>query len=232
MISNKKIFISGGGTAEDSFLLDKKFVSALRRRKVLYIPIALNRDTIGFESCYDWIISSLSPHSKEFVDITMLLDLQSQSLEISDFDGIYIGGGNVYRLLKYFLDAGFDKTLKIFLKNGGIIYGGSAGAIILGQSIETVSEENTENYKYNKGLSLIKDYSIKCHYRIADDNRIEKFIESHQCQVIALSEGAGLIIGEDGAEVVGYGDVLIFDLNGEKNNVKADKFLNYICLNN
>lgn len=225
-----KIFISGGGSMEDSFLLDEKFIDSLKRKKILYIPIAMERDEIGFEVCYDWIISALSKHSKDFVDITMLTDLIDKNLQISNFDGIYIGGGNTYKLLQYIYNVGFDKILISFLKNGGIVYGGSAGAIILGENIATISEENDKNYKYNKGLSLISDYSIVCHYKNTDDEKIFKFIKSYKYPVIALPEKTGLIINNNCAEVIGSENMLIFSLDGEKKHRKPGDIINFIHL--
>lgn len=225
-----EIFISGGGGVKDSFLLDGKFIGSLKRKKILYIPIAMERDAIGFEVCYDWIISALSRHSKDFVDITMLIDLTDKNLQISNFDGIYIGGGNTYKLLQYIYNTGFDKNLTSFIKNNGIIYGGSAGAIILGKNISTVIEENDKNYRYNKGLSLIGDYSIICHYKNIDDEKIFKFIKSFQYPVIALPEKAGLIINSNCAEVVGSENVLIFSSDGEKKYKKPGDIINFIYL--
>jgi len=226
-----KIFISGGGGIEESFLLDKQFVRSLTKRKVLYIPLALNRDNIGFEACYDWIISALARHSDDFINITMLLDLAGYKKELNDdFDGIYIGGGNTYKLLQHIYNTGFDKKLTSFLRNGGLVYGGSAGAIILGKSIAIVSEENDNDYKYNKGLSLIGNYSIMCHYNEAEDDKILEFVKLYQSPVIALPEGSGLIIDKEKCEVVGDKSVLIFGLYQERKSEKSGNFINYISL--
>lgn len=225
-----KIFISGGGGIEDSFSLDEKFINSLKEKKVLYIPIAMERDEIGFESCYDWIISALSRHIKDFVDIVMILDLADKNLQISNFDGIYIGGGNTYKLLQYIYDAGFDKILMSFIKNNGIVYGGSAGAIILGKNISTVIEENDKNYKYSQGLSLIGDYSIKCHYKDIDDKKIFEFIKHYKCPIIALPEKTGLVISDKYAEVVGSESALIFSINGKKEYKKPNDTITSIYL--
>ncbi len=224
-----EIFISGGGDSKDSFFLDKKFINALIKRKILYIPIALERDKIGFEACYDWIINTLSQHSSNFIDITMLLDLYDKNLEIKDYGGIYIGGGNTYKLLQYIYDSHFDKIIRNFLNNGGIIYGGSAGAIIFGKNIATIQEENNGNYKYNNGLSLLGDYSILCHYTGKEDENIIKFIKQYNSPVIALSENSGLIIDNTVTEVVGNG-VAIFDLKGRKIYKQENNYIKDIYL--
>ena len=226
-----KIFISGGGGIEDSLLLDKKFVNSFKKKKVLYIPIAMERDEVGFESCYDWIISALSRHSEDFIDIVMLLDLADKNLQMSDFDGIYIGGGNTYKLLQYIYATGFDKILMSFIKNNGIVYGGSAGAIILGKNISTVIEENDKNYKYDQGLSLIGDYSIRCHYnKNIDDEKIFKFIKYYKYPVIALPEKTGLVINNKYSEVIGSENAVIFNINGEREYKKPNDVITSVHL--
>jgi hypothetical protein len=48
------IFLSGGGDLKDSFKLDEKFFSLLKpNAKILYIPVALERDQAGYEACRD-----------------------------------------------------------------------------------------------------------------------------------------------------------------------------------
>ena len=226
-----KIFISGGGGAEDSFLLDKRFIDSLLKRKILYIPVAMERDSMGFEACYDWIVSALSQHSNDFIDIIMIVDLKDiKNLNINDFDGIYIGGGNTYKLLQHIYDNNFDDALVSFLKDVGTIYGGSAGAIVLGKNIATVSGENDKNYKYNEGLSLIGDYSVVCHYNKNDDKKILEFIELYRYPVIALSEKSGLIIDNNKSEVVGKEDILIFSSDGEKKNIKPGDIIDFVYL--
>lgn len=231
LITNK-IFISGGGGAEDSFLLDKRFIDSLKKKRILYIPVAMERDFIGFEACNEWIVSTLSRHSDDFIDVTMAVDLQNidKNVNIDDFDGIYIGGGNTYKLLQHIYENKFNNIIISFLKKTGVIYGGSAGAIILGKSIATVSEENNKNYKYDKGLSLIGDYSIVCHYNERDDEKILKFIEFYQYPVVALSEKAGLMIDNDKSGVIGEGSVLIFGLDGKRKTMKSGDTTNSIHL--
>lgn len=56
--------------------------------------------------------------------------------ELSDFDVVWIGGGNVYYLRWIMKESGFDKIIRR-LCEGGIVYGGdSAGAIIAGPTID------------------------------------------------------------------------------------------------
>ncbi len=217
------IFLSGGGDEKKSWVIDQKFVSILKTKKILYIPVALNRDFLGFEEAYDWVVSCLSSHSKEFLEIIMNLDLNKITDEdLNHFEAVYIGGGNTYKLLYLFKISKFEIKLKKFYENGGIIYGGSAGAIVLGKNIATVEEEKKENNGkclFEEGLNLLNNYSIICHFNPEEKLRIEKiknFIKKFKIPVLALPEGSGLIKKQERFYLIDKDKpVFKFDLKGK-----------------
>jgi dipeptidase E len=215
-----KIFLSGGGNEQQTRFLDEEFVKNLLRKKILYIPIALERDHLGFELAYDWIIKCLTQHTSEFLDIRMILDLGKISQdELNSYEAVYIGGGNTYKLLYFFTITNFNSKLINFYKNGGIIYGGSAGAIILGKDISIVKEENNnpEKYIYEQGLDLLNNFSILCHFN--PDNlylieKVKEFVKRKKTEIIALPEDSGLIFHHNKFSPVGKNNVYKFTLNG------------------
>jgi len=226
--NTKKIFISGGGDAKDSFLLDKEFINSITGIKsILYIPTAMEVDLIGYEACYDWIINTLGAHSNEFINITMWTDLKEKTQkELNKFNAIYIGGGNTFRLLQQIYDSNFLPLLLKYINRGGIVYGGSAGAIIMGKNINIVQEENNKHYKYSKGLAMIGNYTIICHYKNDIDKKIINYIEQYNNPIIALTEKTGLKIENSQATVIGYEPATIFDLNKKKEIIKNNTHFN------
>lgn len=218
-IKNKILYISGGGDEKDSYLLDKEFVQDVIKAKksVLYIPIAMDDNVHSYESCYDWVTNSFSSVGGGDINITMWTDLNNKNgKNLDGFDAIYVGGGNTFKLLQHIYDSNFFSTLKEFFDKGGIVYGGSAGAIIMGKNINTVLEENDKNYKHDKGLSAIGDYSIICHYQKSLDEQIWQYIKVHNNPVIALTERTGLKIVSGKAKVIGCDPVVIFNLNNQE----------------
>ena len=107
---------------------------------------------------------------------------------------------------------------KVYLKGNGIIFGGSAGAIIFGKTIETVIEEK-ENYPDNPALNMVKDYAIRCHYQPQDDKLFQNLSKKIKTPIIALPENGGLKIDENNIKTIG--NVFIFN-NGIKN-ILSDK---------
>lgn len=217
MKKNGRIILSGGGDVDVSFKLDEKYFSLLRdNAQILYIPVALNRTKVGFESCYDWFSNVISQHNnKKDIDFTMLLDGDDVP-DFDKYDSIYIGGGNTYKLLDYIYKNDIGRKIMEYIKNGGIVYGGSAGAIILGENIKTVEEENDNNYVHSDGLNLIESRSVICHYTESLDEKIFETAKRINSVIIALSEDAGLILDSNGKILEIVGNVFVFDEKSKK----------------
>ena len=126
-----KLILSGGGDLKISYNLDEEFFSLLKNNaKILYIPIALKRDRIGFEACYDWFSNIIATHAKDKdIDFSMILEHDSIP-DLKNYDCVYIGGGNTFKLLDFIINKQLDEKILDYLNSGGIVYGGSAGAII------------------------------------------------------------------------------------------------------
>src|SRR3989338_1189953 len=109
-----QIFLSGGGGAQESFILDAEFVNSLPAKKLLYIPIGLRRDIIGYDDCYNWINRTLSVHSKKKIGIEMWINLSNKVYsDIFSFGGIYIGGAsNTYKFLDLLYKSNFIEIIK------------------------------------------------------------------------------------------------------------------------
>jgi dipeptidase E len=120
-----------------------------------------------------------------------------------EISGIYIGGGDTVKLLKEVRETHFDKYLRDVAQSGIPIYGGSAGAIILGDDIRTAPEAKHLTKSEAKGLNIIKGYSIVCHYRLIDEEAVRNLSKTFQQYIIAVSEKNGAYIA--GKTLINYG---------------------------
>lgn len=213
-----QIFLGGGGSEKDSFLLDKAFVAALDKNKLLlYIPIAIDRRKHPYDLCFEWIKSVFAKFG--YGNIVMWTDIYNKTIkDIDEFTAVYIGGGNTFKLLKAFQESGFDKILMDFHKRGGHIYGGSAGAIVLGRNIVPASifDKNEVDLKDFSGLNLALDYSVFCHYDFKDDKKIEKLMVDSNLRLIALPESGGVVIINNKIKSVGEGDCFVFEIGNKR----------------
>lgn len=208
--------LAGGGGADDSRSLDKVFARWIGSQgRLLYLPIAL-RGIRTFESCFEWITSAFA--TLTITDITMWTDLdQHRESELDAFDGVYIGGGNTYSLLAELRQSGFDQYLKTYARRGKPIYGGSAGAAVLGRDVQTVNHMDRNNVGITEttGLDLVKGYAIWPHYGLQDDELIHAYVRKYKFPVLAISERSGIVIENTELRGMGFGLAWRFDEHGK-----------------
>ena len=208
--------MAGGGGASDSLPLDQVFAGWIGPQgRLLYWPVAL-RGTHSFQSCLDWITATFEPLGIK--NITMWTELsEHQAEELDEFDAVYIGGGNTYFLLAQLLQSDFDRHLREYIQRGRAVYGGSAGAVVLGRDIRSVKhlDSNKVGLKETTGLDVAAGHVIWVHYRPEDDDLIDTYVERYAQPVLAMSERSGIVINEAGIRSVGFERAYRFDEQGK-----------------
>jgi len=198
------IFLAGGGDEKDSAELDKIFVDTLQERrieKLVYVPIALT--SRSYNECLKWFSSIFAGKVSK---IEMWEDLTDKKIAgREDQMAIYFGGGDTRRLLKLVCDSLFDNEIKKFAVNGGILYGGSAGAIFLGRSIKTAPE--VKSARSVKGLGLISSLSIACHFEPKKTEDVMALAGRIGMNILAIEENAGAIFQGGQISPVGLGEI-------------------------
>ena len=109
----------------------------------------------------------------------------------------------------------FGRVLKKYYRSGGIIYGGSAGAIILGKDIHTAgfggdADRNEAGLAEFDGLNLVNGYSVQCHYTSYDDAELVRYSKKKKVNVIALPDDTGLFIEGRKMRVIGESSAVLF----------------------
>jgi len=209
-----KLLLSGGGDAKDVVPIDEFFISQIDlEQTVLYIPVAMESDAPAYNKCFKWFERTYKPLG--ITNIEMCVDLNQAELS-NKYTAVFIGGGNTFKLLKEIRDSRFDKKLLDYLKQGGFVYGGSAGSIIFGKDIECAgyADENKVALADTSGFNLVKGYDIWCHYGSGDDsqnqlefNAINKYVaQGHD--VISLPEHCALFIQNNTLSFMGSGAVI------------------------
>ena len=163
--------------------------------RLLYLPVASGREEDGYAQHRAWIDAVFSPLG--VTDIQMWTELESHSSEeLQAFSGVYIGGGNTFTLLHLLRASGFDTALKRFALNGGAIYGGSAGAIVLGADIVSCERDdpNTVGLNDTAALNLMGGADLWCHYRPDQLEQVQTYSNTSGRTVHALPERGGLCI--------------------------------------
>ena len=142
-----RVFLNGGGSGSKTKAACKRLNEVIDHSKpILYIPIAL--DESWYPGCMDFITKELK--DVDVPEIIMELDMQKVAKSnLDDYSAIFIGGGNTFKLLKELKESGAFDNIAGYLQRDGIVFGGSAGAIILGRSIEVAGfmDENEVGLK-------------------------------------------------------------------------------------
>lgn len=207
-----KLILSGGGSAEKTMKLDMLFASLIPESKqLIYIPIALRSQPLS--DSLHWFQSVFSKWS---FDIVMWTELNNKNtLSFKDVGAIYIGGGNTYYLLDKLRSSKFDIPLKKFILQGGLVYGGSAGAVVLGKDISLVQDINDSQVKDTRGLNILS-FSIFPHYDETQESMIIDFQRKIKNPVLGIPEGAGVFVDDRCSKVVGETSVTMFKGNRAK----------------
>jgi len=218
-----RLFLSGGGSGEQSTELDKKFASVVGKTKpLLYIPIAIDKTKHPYPECLKWLSRTFKPLGLERIELWTEEDLRKKpETELTKFGGIYIGGGNTFYLLKELKQSEFLPKLERFIRQGFPVYGGSAGAIICGKTILTSHDENFVGIRDFGAMNLVRNQDIFCHYNPEMKEEIQKYSQKYGLKVIALPENCGLYVTDKNIEVVGPGSARV--TNGKIKTIKPGK---------
>ncbi len=196
-----KLFLSGGGNEKQTFEVDELFLKNIK--KILYIPLAWKNN--DFDSCLAWFRDAMSKHKS--VKIEVLTDLNG-TVNLAQYDAVYIGGGNTFKLLKNIKDSRFDKKLVDYYNSGGIIYGGSAGAIMWGRDVNTAlicsdADVNDVGLKDTNGFDVLHGTDIQCHYEDSQLKEHQQYVSKSGRNVIAIPEESAIFLENNKITVIG-----------------------------
>lgn len=203
----EKVFLAGGGDEKQSASFDSLYVNELGAsgvKRIIYIPNALPKEK--HEKAGSWFKSIFS---KKVEDIEMFDNLSQAKVLSPSRDSVYLGGGNTARLMEELRSSGFDKKLTEFAQSGGVVYGGSAGAIVLGADIRTAPEVKESKTTDFKGLDLLGGRSVGCHFK-GTEEEVEDYLELRgqiNTPIMLISEESGVLLKGGKVEVVGENGV-------------------------
>ncbi|WP_020577807.1 Type 1 glutamine amidotransferase-like domain-containing protein [Actinopolymorpha alba] len=209
-----KVFLAGGGGAADSRPLDERFAATIGSGPLSYWPVALDPHTHDYAACLSWLRGVYRPLGVRH--ITMWTG--NGRISPGDFRGIYIGGGNTYSLLSIVHRFGLLDALREYVAAGGAVFGGSAGAALLGADITTIAhlDRNDVGLEDTRGTDLAAGCGVFVHHRDSDLPRESVWVASQRRPVIALTERSNAIITGSAITAVGIDPVVLVNSSGHK----------------
>ena len=203
-----KVFLCGGGAGEQTIEANKRLNEVIDHTKpCLYIPLAMEAEM--YDSCYEWITGELEDVQLPYIEMVRS-GAELAKKNFSDYSVVFIGGGNTYKLLKELKECGAFEQLRTYLEQGGVAFGGSAGAIIFGEDLEScnLDDPNEVGLTDTAGMDVLNGVSLLCHFTSREKEEDEKSKEylleiSKHRRVLALPEEVTLFVNDDVVEVIG-----------------------------
>ena len=223
-----RLILNGGGSDEQVKESYEIFARVVNGGKVLYVPLAWPYGNM--EECINWFRGQVSQFG--ITNIEQILDPNDITKEkLKETSGVFIGGGNTYQLLKGLKETHAFENLKEYIENGGLILGGSAGALIFSECIDTClkdelvikscNDENKVGLKDTKGFNCINGYSILPHYKKLPEQypdiqkRVDKLLKQGY-KLVCLPEETSLWINGNQMTIIGGQPAEIFDGKSQK----------------
>lgn len=206
------IYLAGGGTPVQELPVLTAFVERLPAPEILYIPWALDRDSDYFKNAEAWIDETLA-HIRPDKNLKIITAKEGATIPNITFGGIFIGGGNSYRLISALKETGLDAIISRHLEAGGTLYGGSAGAIVCGRQLNLAQSPPPASGEFT-GMNLLGGLSCCCHYSDADIPRVKSHVAENNSGVICLRETAGILVESNRLTSCGGTPVQICTKNG------------------
>ncbi len=227
-----KVFICGGGAGEQTQRALHRLNEVIRHDlPCLYIPLAMEEEQ--YDRCYEWITGEL--RNVEIPEIEMIRSAEELLRKcLTDYSFLFIGGGNTFKLLNDIKRVNMFEPIRKYLQNGGTVFGGSAGAIIFGENLEScaLDDDNEVGLKDTKGFDVLNGISFLCHFtnRFPEhDQRSEEYllkISDHR-KTYALPEEDTLFLNEHCLEEIIDRPYFIFE-DHQKTEVMPGNH-RYIC---
>jgi len=215
-ISNMKVFLCGGGAGAQTIEANKRLNEVIDHSKpCLYIPFAMEPEK--YADCYEWIKDELKNVDIPYIEMVESAE-ELADKNLNDFSVIFIGGGNTFKLLRDLKISGAFKKIKEYLQGEGVVFGGSAGAVIFGKDLEACRLDDVNEVHLNEtnGFDILNGISILCHYTnrtIEKDEKNKQYLleVSKHGKVAALPEEVTLFVNCGDIEVIGNKPYYFFE---------------------
>lgn len=194
------IIISGGWESEE---ITKVFNDMIRPNgHVLICPFSKEGEELKFrmKNPKGWLPEFRSDIKTDFLD-----ESNSVNINMKNYDALFLAGGNTLRLFNMINKFGLDKKFQEFHKDGGIIYGNSAGAILMGKNIK-IDPETLSN-KNSIGFNWLGDLSVATHWPEYESEYVKNFCAENKIKAICCPAHQGATFDNNGnlINIIGSG---------------------------
>ena len=169
----------------ETMVIDKKIIELTGKAqpKLVFIGAASGDDPRYFKAVSDHFGGRLGCHTENLIltDSTKIPNIEDIRKIILGADIVYVGGGNVTRLMKALKDSGTDKILQEAYNNGIIMSGNSAGGCVWFEYYDNDEDEEFDGteatFTIKYALGFAKGYFCP-HWNKKPEKGIDKEVTS------------------------------------------------------
>jgi cyanophycinase len=229
-----------GGSAPLNPVVAEKFRELIggADEKVLFSPTALDDDQVQREIQS----GSLQKAAKEHMGLRnyeifnthdrKLADSKEFATKIRSARGIWFGGGRPGRIAEAYLGTETQRELQSFYRNGGVIGGSSAGAMIQSSFLVRGGVDNEDfsrfiSKKNREGFGFLPNAAIDVHVnqRHGEDDLGEVLAAHPELLCIGLDAGTAIVVHGNQFEVIGGSNARVIITDGKEHDGKSYYFL-------
>lgn len=189
------LFLGGGGSEVDEGRL---WAEAFPPGAAVAVwPFAQSGEAAR-RSAGEWVASSLASLGEFTVETWISPADGDRSLR--GVDVIAIPGGNTFGLLHELRSAQLLPVLREHLRQGGNLYGGSAGAVLAGADIgiARAADPNDVGLENTAGLDCLQGSDVLPHYTADQLSAVQEHVRTTGRSVVCLPERGGVVVPSDG----------------------------------
>ena len=223
---------AGGGPLGRDIL--ERFVESAggESARIVVIPTAAKGEGFG----PDWYGAAPFRHAG-VASVTVLHTRDALTADGPDFvgpllsaTGVWISGGQQWRLVDAYLGTRTHRELEAVLARGGVVGGTSAGASILASFLVRGSKDDRGRVvadEYDKGFGFMKAVAVDQHLitRSRQTDLFQVLGRRPDLLGIGLDEGAAIVVRGDRAEVIGTSRVAIYGARDREEEEESYYFL-------
>lgn len=223
------IYLGGGGSEHDeSRVWDAAFHPGQR---IVVWPQA--QPAHRWAGTLSWVQTALTARGSSPDAVTLGTEALGPDHGLATADALVIPGGNTFTLLAHLRQHDLLPRVRAFLSRGGVVYGGSAGAVIMGRDVGVVegpAEEGLDENREGMGrdfldaLDALGGCVVFPHYDGGArwERHCGSWARERGVTVLGIPERGGLVVDVDvdereaggWAESVGPEEVRIFGRDG------------------
>ena len=209
----RKLLLHSGGDIRSAF--DDIAAHFNRAQSAVFLPFALH----DHDAYAALITDRFAPLGVRVTSAHTALDPVQA---VAECDGIIVGGGNTFRLLRALHERGLVPAIRERAASGVPYFGASAGSNVASPTIRTTNDMPIVETESLRALDLVP-FQINPHYvdppavRVGETRaeRLHEFLEENDVAVIGLREPSWVVVNDDQMELRGSGGAALFQRGRE-----------------